>query len=214
MTDLNLNELMKMFHAEVDCSGEKAPEILSNVFSALAFDNRIRRVVNKNFGKDESLKEDAISEFKTMIWSLRFSKEKRWNPEKSAFTSWAFMHLNSICVNMIRKNKTSWGKDKKYKTKFLEESDEIQKSYMKDALQIYINQEEIGVWRHMLDQSLHLLPEEQVKVIGLVREGKQGREIAELMGIHPSDVTKLKNKAIARIKVSRDCQPDRGGPVF
>lgn len=206
MNNLNLNDLMKMYHAEVDKTGDKANKMLSRVYSALAFDNRIQGLVRKKL-TDEHLREEALSELWIRVWMLGDLKDKRWNPEKSSFTTWAYVHLQRICVDIHRKRKTS-------KAQFTDDLESIHALESKDTLEKYLDQDELNAWRHQFEQALPHLPEDQKTLMNHCREGKLGTEIAKLMGINPSDVTKKKNKASITIQFSRISNQDCEKVVF
>ena len=220
MNDLNhlsLNDLMKIYHDEVDNSGAKANEMLSKVYSARAFNGWIQNLVRKKL-VDEHLREDAISEFFTRLFILGKSKEKRWNPEKSSFTTWAYIHLERICIDIHRKTKRkvkSRGKNKTYReTKTIGDWNIMDSETYSDPWDEFFDKEELNVLKQLLDQVLPNLPEDQRLIINLLKDGKQGNEVARILDINPSVVTRKKTKAAITIRHSRNFDQDCGNAMF
>ena len=183
----NFNELVCLYYSAVDENKkEVAEELLKEILDSLAKDPRILKVLK---GLSYSDKDEIISELNYEFWKTGLNPEKRWDLNKGAqFITWMVRKVKSRVIDIFRKNQR-YQKKNGANDLGLEEVGENKR--IKDSKYIWFDEK-----RKELEKNLPRLNPIQRETIIYLTLGYKSKEIAILLKIDESSVSRTKKTAI------------------
>ena len=138
-------------------------------------------IVAMKFIADQSAAEDIAQEAFIKLWEKRKAYK-----EIPSLKTFLYVSVKNLCFNYIR--------DKKVTVDYKSSEVENQEAIFKDLL---IEEEAYRI----IDDAVNALPPQSARIVKMYLDGKQNKEISEILGISVNSVKTLKYNALNSLKI-------------
>lgn len=137
-------------------------------------------IVATKFIADQTAAEDIVQEAFIKLWEKREAYK-----DIPCLKTFLYVSVKNLCFNYIR--------DRKVTVDYTSPEVEQQEAFFKDLL---LEEEAYRI----IDNAVNALPPQSAKIVKMYLDGKQNKEISEILGISVNSVKTLKYNALNSLK--------------